>query len=61
MAAEIITRVIEKIDLTKLKASPIRITLPDAPAPTSKILEEYYYITEFDIHTNIQKLVNSNL
>jgi pyruvate dehydrogenase E1 component beta subunit len=59
MASEIITRVVEKMDLTKLKASPMRITLPDAPAPTSKILEEYYYITEFDIHTNIQKLVNS--
>jgi len=59
MASEIITCVVEKMDLTKLKVSPMRITLPDAPAPTSKILEEYYYITEFDIHTNIQKLVNS--
>ena len=59
MAAEIITRVVEKMDLNKLKASPIRITLPDAPAPTSKVLEECYYITEFDIYTNIQKLVNS--
>lgn len=59
MASEIITRVVEKMDLTKLKASPMRITLPGAPAPTSKILEEYYYITEFNIHTNIQKLVNS--
>jgi pyruvate/2-oxoglutarate/acetoin dehydrogenase E1 component len=59
MAAEIITRVVEKMDLTKLKASPIRITLPDAPAPTSKVLEECYYITEFDIYTNIQKLINN--
>ena len=59
MAAEIITRVVEKMDLTNLKASPIRITLPDAPAPTSKNLEECYYITETDIYTNIQKLVNS--
>lgn len=58
MAAEIITRVVEKMDLNKLKASPIRITLPDAAAPTSKVLEECYYITEFDIYTNIQKLVN---
>jgi pyruvate/2-oxoglutarate/acetoin dehydrogenase E1 component len=59
MAAEIITRVVEKMDLSKLKLSPKRITLPDAPAPTSKILEEYYYIKEFDIQTNIQKLVNN--
>lgn len=59
MAAEIITRVVEKMELTKLKSSPIRITLPDAPAPTSKILEDDYYITEFDIHEKIVKLVNS--
>ena len=59
MAAEIITRVVEKMELTKLKSSPIRITLPDAPAPTSKILEEYYYITEFDVYNNIQKLINN--
>lgn len=59
MAAEIITRVVEKMELTKLKSSPIRITLPDAPAPTSKILEEYYYIKEFDVYANIQKLVKN--
>jgi pyruvate dehydrogenase E1 component beta subunit len=58
MAAEIITRVLEKMDLNKLKASPIRITLPDSPAPTSRALEECYYITENEIYTNIQKLVN---
>lgn len=59
MASEIIARVVEKMDLKKLKVSPIRITLPDAPAPTSKVLEENYYITEFDIYTKIQKLINS--
>jgi len=59
MASEIITRVVEEMDLSKLKASPIRITLPDAPAPTSKVLEESYYITEFDIYNSIQKLLNS--
>ena len=34
-------------------------TLPDAPAPTSKNLEDHYYIKEFDIYTNILKLINN--
>jgi pyruvate/2-oxoglutarate/acetoin dehydrogenase E1 component len=49
MASEIITSVIEKIDPAIMKNSPKRITLPNAPAPTSKILEQNYYIKEQDI------------
>jgi pyruvate/2-oxoglutarate/acetoin dehydrogenase E1 component len=57
MAAEIITCVVEKMDLTKLKSSPARITLTDAPAPTSMVLEEEYYISEMEIHAKIIKLI----
>lgn len=46
MASEIITRVLEKIDISILKNSPKRITLPNSPAPTSKALEQQYYIKE---------------
>jgi len=49
MASEIITSVLEKIDVKILKNSPKRITLPTAPAPTSKALEQQYYIKESDI------------
>ena len=49
MASEIITSVIEKIDPAIMKNSPKRITLPNTPAPTSKILEQNYYIKEQDI------------
>ena len=49
MASEIITSVLEKIDIKMLKNSPKRITLPNAPAPTSKVLEQQYYIKESDI------------
>jgi pyruvate dehydrogenase E1 component beta subunit len=59
MASEIITRVVENIDIAKLKARPIRITLPDAPAPTSKVLENEYYIVETDIYASIKKLNNN--
>jgi pyruvate dehydrogenase E1 component beta subunit len=49
MASEIITSVWEKIDIKILNNSPKRITLPNAPAPTSKALEQQYYIKESDI------------
>lgn len=42
-AGEIIASVMERIDIRKLKARPLRITLPDAPAPTSRTLEDIYY------------------
>lgn len=43
LAGEIIARVVEKLSPSVLLASPSRITLPDAPAPTSKPLEAAYY------------------
>ncbi len=49
MASEIITSVLEKIDISVLKNSPKRITLPNSPAPTSKVLEQQYYIKTSDI------------
>jgi pyruvate dehydrogenase E1 component beta subunit len=57
MAGEIIAKVIEKIDIKLLKKSPVRITLPDAPAPTSKVLEDTYYITEANITDEVFKLL----
>lgn len=43
MAAEVIACVVESIGTDMLHRSPIRVTLPDAPAPTSKVLENTYY------------------
>lgn len=57
MAGEIIAKVIEKVDIKVLKKSPVRITLPDAPAPTSKVLEDTYYITEANITNEVFKLL----
>lgn len=57
MAAEIITKVLENVPLTHLKSSPVRITLPDAPAPTSKVLEDAYYIKESDIVSCVKSLI----
>lgn len=58
MASEIITSILEQIDVSLLKRSPVRITLPNAPAPTSKVLEECYYIKEIDIVNAIKQIVN---
>jgi pyruvate dehydrogenase E1 component beta subunit len=43
-ASEIVTSVVEKIEPFKLKNKPMRFTLPDAPAPTSCVLENEYYL-----------------
>jgi acetoin:2,6-dichlorophenolindophenol oxidoreductase subunit beta len=45
MAGEVIAQVCERIDPRKLRAAPQRVTLPAAPAPTSKPLEVAYYPT----------------
>lgn len=44
-AAEMIAAVAEAIPPHAMRASPVRITLPHAPAPTSKFLEAAYYPT----------------
>ena len=38
-SAEIMAKIIENISLDCLKNKPVRLALPDAPAPTSKVLE----------------------
>lgn len=54
LAGEIIAGVMEKIDVKQLKSSPQRITIPDAPAPTSKVLEDIYYIKFEEIVSKIK-------
>lgn len=48
-AAEVITSVMEQIDSKSLKSSPKRVTLPPAPAPASRVLEEIYYTKAADV------------
>lgn len=45
LAAEIIASAVERVSPTAFKARPARVTLPDAPAPTSRVLEDAYYPT----------------
>ena len=48
---------IEK-DFTCLKEPPIRVTLPDAPVPTSRGLANYYYPTVAHIENAVKKTLN---
>lgn len=43
MAGEVIAAAVEALPPNVWKKSPARITLPDAPAPTSRVLEKAYY------------------
>lgn len=43
LAGEVIAATVERLAPTDLRAAPRRLTLPDAPAPTSGPLEEQYY------------------
>jgi len=45
MAGEVIASVTERIEPCVLKRSPVRVSLPFASAPTSKLLEQAYYPT----------------
>jgi pyruvate/2-oxoglutarate/acetoin dehydrogenase E1 component len=43
MSAEVIASTFENLSPAEWKSAPVRITLPDAPAPTSRVLEKIYY------------------
>jgi pyruvate dehydrogenase E1 component beta subunit len=61
LAGEIIAAVMETMPLSLLKSNPMRITLPDAPAPSSCALEKIYYKSVQDIVAEIMKTVDKNL
>jgi pyruvate/2-oxoglutarate/acetoin dehydrogenase E1 component len=57
LAGEVIASVFERIDLKKVHFKPLRITLPDAPAPTSIKLEEVYYPSVDDIVKKVKEFL----
>ncbi len=56
-SAEIITKLVEELPTNCLKNSPVRIALPDAPAPTSKLLEKNYYTSTDDLVRATKKIL----
>jgi acetoin:2,6-dichlorophenolindophenol oxidoreductase subunit beta len=58
MAGEVIASVVERVSPATMKKSPIRMTLPFSPAPTSRVLEKAYYTTDEMIILEAEKLMN---
>ena len=59
LAGEVIARVVESIGPRVLRHAPLRITLPDAPAPTSAVLERLYYPTVGQIVERIETVLKA--
>ena len=57
-SAEIIAKTLEQLPVNSLKNPPVRIALPNAPAPSSRVLEKAYYITAKDIVEGIRKILS---
>ena len=56
-SAELIAKVVENLDINCLTSPPVRIALPDAPAPTSRVLEKEYYTSVNDIIETCKKII----
>ena len=55
-SAELVAKVVENIEANCLTSPPVRIALPDAPAPTAGALEKKYYTSVEDIVIKVIKL-----
>lgn len=49
VAGEVLASAVERLAPSQWRATPARLTLPDAPAPTSRVLEKAYYIGTQDV------------
>jgi acetoin:2,6-dichlorophenolindophenol oxidoreductase subunit beta len=56
-ASEMIARAAESLPTDRFRASPRRLTLRDAPAPTSSSLESNYYTKVSDVVSTARQLV----
>ena len=57
-SAELIAKIVENIDTNSLDIPPMRLALPDAAAPTSRVLEKKYYTSVKDIVYKVKKALN---
>ena len=55
-SAELVAKVVENLDAKILTRPPLRIALPDAPAPTATILEKKYYTSVDDVVKKVKNL-----
>lgn len=60
MAAEILAIVAESVEPGALRSRPRRLTLPAAPAPTSRALERDYYMTAASVVANAHQVMEAS-
>jgi pyruvate/2-oxoglutarate/acetoin dehydrogenase E1 component len=60
MAGEVVASVVERVSPSALKNSPVRVTLPFSPAPSSRVLEEAYYPTAAQIVSQAIKMMENS-
>lgn len=58
-SAEIIARAVEQLPVNCLNSPPVRIALPDAPAPTSRVLEQDYYTSSNQVVKAVQEILKT--
>ena len=58
-SGEIVAKVVEKLPVDCLNKSPVRIALPDASAPTSRVLEKAYYTSVDDVVNGAKNILNN--
>ena len=57
-SSEIVSQVSEKLNIGSLKKPPLRLALPDAPAPSSRILEKDYYPDSDNVIKAVKQILN---
>ena len=58
VSSEVLAVLMESIDLNYMKSNPVRICLPNSPAPTSIVLEEEYYFDSTDVISTAVQFFN---
>lgn len=58
-AAEVVASVCERLEPGTLRSKPVRVTLPDAPAPGTIVLERQYYPTADTIVAAVTQSLNA--
>ena len=56
-SGELIAKIVENLEASYLTSPPVRVALPDAPAPTSKTLEKEYYTSIGDVVVAVKKIM----
>jgi len=55
-SAEVLASVVERLPVNLLRSCPIRVALPNASAPTSRVLEQAYYTSTIDVVDAVKKM-----